>query len=519
MDANRWKRVQELFEAALELDAGGRADFLRGECGDDRELCDEVLSLIDADSGEHSLLDGHAVDALEPEPAVEEGAASLEGALVGPYRVIERIGAGGMGAVYLAERADGHFERKVALKVIKRGMDTEEILARFRSERQILAQLRHLNIAHLLDGGVTDDGRPYFTMEYVDGVPIDRYCDEHRLTVEERLALFETVCEAVQYAQHNLVVHRDLKPSNILVTNDGQVKLLDFGIAKVVGEESEHERTGDAGLTRTGVRMMTPGYASPEQVRGEAVTTATDVYSLGVVLFELLAGHRPYNVMAETPRELERAIVETPPQRLSTAVAATRERVDAASRSVVTTTPEDVAEARRAIPAQLRKRLSGDLDNICLMALRKEPDRRYASAGLLLLDLQRHRQGIPVTARRDTFVYRAQKFAQRNRGAVVAAALIVVVVAALTTFYTMRLARERDRARLEAAKAAEVSEFLQSLFEVADPGQSKGEDITARELLDRGAERIETELAGQPEVQAEMMHVVGTVYHTLSVVD
>ena len=499
MDNQRYKRILHIFESALELEASEREAYVRGECGEDEELCEEVLSLLAADTDPHSILDGVAVDAVDLPEALR-----MEGKRIGPYRVLSRLGTGGMGAVYLAERADGQFEQEVALKLIRRGMDSEVILQRFHGERQILARLQHPNIARLLDGGLSDDGLPYFTMEYVDGEPIDRYCDRKRLGVDERLLLFETVCRAVQYAHRNLVVHRDLKPSNILVTGEGEVKLLDFGIAKVLSDEEEAE-----GLTRTGSRVMTPGYASPEQVRGEGVTTASDVYSLGVILYELLSGHRPYGTADSTPQELEQAILTTVPERPSKAAGTTDVDTDAAV----------VSETRSTQPQQLQRRLSGDLDNICLMALRKEPERRYESAAHMLEDIRRHQQGRPVVARPDTVGYRFGKFVQRNRVAVGAALGVVVLVAALVVFYTARLTRERDRARLEAAKAAQVSEFLASLFKVADPSESRGETITAREMLDRGAARIDEELADQPEVQAEMLTVVGDVYRTLGAYD
>jgi len=514
VDPTRWKRIQELFARAVELPDGEREALLAAACGDDEALRDEVRSLLHADATGHSFLDGRAIDALGGAPALaaDEGADAVEGRVIGPYRLVRRIGVGGMGAVYLAERADGQFEQRIALKIIKRGMDSDEILRRFHYERQILARLAHPHIARLLDGGVSEEGVPYFTLEYVDGEPIDRYCDAHGLRIEERLRLFETALEAVTHAQHNLVVHRDLKPSNVMVTADGTVKLLDFGIAKLLGEDD----TG-GGLTRTGHRIMTPGYAAPEQVRGEPVTTATDVYALGVVLYELLTGHRPYGLVEETPGDLERAILETQPARPSAVVA--RPAARRLGSTTTTTTAEQLSERRAARPRELRRQLAGDLDNIVLMALRKEPDRRYGSAERFLEDIQRYRAGRPVAARPDTVRYRMQKFVQRNRVGVATGAAIVVGVAALVVFYTGKLRTERDRARVEAEKAAAVSEFLTSIFTVADPNESPGETVTARELLERGAARIESELAGEPEVQGQMMRIVGKVYYSLGLAD
>jgi serine/threonine-protein kinase len=503
-----------LFDRALELPEAGREAFLGAECGDDEALRGEVLALLRADATGHSVLDAGAVEALGGAAALaaQEGADAAEGGVIGPYRLVRRIGVGGMGAVYLAERADGQFEQRVALKIIKRGMDSDEILRRFHAERQILARLTHPNIARLLDGGVSDDGVPYFTLEYVEGEPIDRYCDAHALRVDERLRLFETALEAVTHAQRNLVVHRDLKPSNIMVTANGTVKLLDFGIAKLLGEDDT-----DGGLTRTGHRVMTPGYAAPEQVRGQPVTTATDVYALGVVLYELLTGHRPYGLVEETPGDLERAILETQPARPSAVVARATQRRHGGT--TTTTTAKQLSERRAARPRELRRQLAGDLDNVVLMALRKEPDRRYGSAERFLEDIRRCRAGRPVAARADTVRYRAQKFVQRNRAGVATAAAIVVGVAALVVFYTGKLRAERDRARVEAQKAAAVSEFLTSIFTVADPNESPGETVTARELLERGAARIENDLAGEPEVQGQMMRVVGKVYYSLGLAD
>lgn len=499
MDSNRWSKVQALFEAALERQPTEREAFLREASAGDSALCEEVKALLEADARPHSLLDGFAVDAINlPE------ALSLEGRFIGAYRIVRQIGAGGMGNVYLAERADGQFEQKVALKLIKLGLSSEEILKRFQSERQILARLQHPNIAELFDGGLAEDGLPFFTMEYVEGLPIDQYCDQHKRTIDERLHLFQIVCAAVQYAHRNLVVHRDLKPSNILVTEDGTVKLLDFGIAKLLSANDEAPTT----LTQMGHRVMTPEYASPEQVRGEPVTTATDVYSLGVILYELLSGRRPYQLAARSAKEVEKVIGTADPKKPSTVASHTE--------AGIATTPKIISLARSTQPERLRRKLSGDLDNVCLMALRKEPDRRYHSVEQLLQDVTRHLQGLPVAARPSTLGYRGQKFVQRHKIGVAMTAVVILLVSGLIGFYTWRLAHERNRAQLEARKAAQVAEFLSDLFKISDPTEARGRTITARALLDHGAARIEKELAKQPEVQATMMKVIGTVYESLA---
>jgi serine/threonine protein kinase/tetratricopeptide (TPR) repeat protein len=502
MDTARWHKMQELFGQAIEADPKDRRALLERRCGDDRELLEELLSLLAADESGHSMLDGLAVQAVDISSEI-----SYEGKNVGPYRIVEQIGSGGMGLVFIAERVKGQFDQRVALKLIKRGMDSEDILRRFRGERQILARLNHPNIAGLLDGGVTEDGQPYFTLEYIDGLPIDEYCDRHTLSIDARLRLFQVVCEAVQYAHRNLVVHRDLKPSNILVTPEGTVKLLDFGIAKVLGGDIDNSENRT--LTRTGFRVMTPGYASPEQARGQTVTTSSDVYSLGVVLYELLSGRRPYSIQGYSQTELEKVICTSDPEKPSTVIERPGDETPGEGAEV---TPISVSVARSTLPDRLRKRLAGDLDTICLMALRKEPERRYSSAGQLAEDIHRHLAGRPVMARPDTLRYRSRKFLSRNRLAVTAATVILIVVAGLVSFYTLRLATERDRARLEAQKATQVAHFLSGLFEAADPNESKGADVTARELLDAGAHRIEKELNGQPELQAAMLSVIGNTY-------
>jgi serine/threonine-protein kinase len=494
MDPTRWQRINELFHAALDCAPAERDAFLRASCASDSSMYAELRALLDSEAAEQGALGGLIGEAVSGLLST-----SLEGQRVGPYRIVREIGQGGMGAVYLAERADGQFEQRVALKLIKPGMDSEQFLRRFRAERQILARLQHPHIARLLDGGIDDQGRPYFAMEYVEGHPIDRYCNERGLSVDERLTLFVDACRAVTYAHSNLVVHRDLKPAHILVTAEGQIRLLDFGIAKVVSDEESN-----AELTQAGLRALTPAYSSPEQVRGAPVGTATDVYSLGVILYELLTGARPYEVESHSPLEIERVVCTTIPERPSLKVNATERQAG-----------ERFAHAYGTEPARLRRRLLGDLDVICLKALQKEPERRYQSVEAMLQDIVRNLTGLPVEARPDSISYRLTKFAGRHRAGLATMVLTTLLITSLVTFYTLRLAAERDRAQQEAAKADQVATFLQELFEVSDPSESKGETITARELLDQGAARIEQELAGQPEVRASLMRVIGGVYQSL----
>ena len=524
MDANRWNRIGKLFESALEQADDNREAFLRSACEGDDEVYREVVSLIEEDRSANAMLDGVALDLVDLGQEF-----TLVGRQVGSYRILRHIGTGGMGAVYLAERADGAFEQRVALKLIKRGMDSEQILRRFQSERELLARLQHPNIARLLDAGVAEGGQPYFVMELVEGMAIDAYCDRHRLSVDQRLALFHDVCKAVLYAHANMIVHRDLKPENILITADAQVKLLDFGIAKALEDDAES-------LTQTGLVVMTPEYASPEQVRGVPVTTATDIYSLGVVLYELLSGLRPYEIDNRNLSAVAEVVCTKEPERPSTAVArlarreeSTATTPDGRSRSGGSrvrlskggspSAPHELARSRSTQIGRLRRRLSGDLDVICLKALHKDPERRYSTMGALADDVRRHLDGLPVVARPDTVGYRLRKFALRHRLGVLTGAAGVVLIMLLMTFYTIRVAEERDRARLEAAKARQTASFLQSIFEVSDPTVALGESVTARALLDAGAERVAAELVDQPDVQETMMALMGSVYLSLGLYD
>jgi non-specific serine/threonine protein kinase/serine/threonine-protein kinase len=420
MDAERWQRINTLYHAALERDTAQRAVFLHDACAGDDELREEVESLIAAHHKAAAFIQRPAFASALRLLAGDEPAG--EGQQIGPYQVIREIGRGGMGVVYLARRADD-YEKHVAIKLIKRGMDTDFILRRFRHERQILAGLDHPYIARLLDGGTTADGLPYFVMEHIEGQPINEYADARCLSIDDRLKLFRKVCAAVQYAHQNLVIHRDIKPGNILVTSGGVPKLLDFGIAKLLTPEA----SADATATATALCLMTPEYASPEQVRGERATTASDVYSLGVVLYELLSGHSPYCLKSRSPQEIARIISEVEPERPSTAVNRIEETAgDGCGQTTRAARP--ISAARESSPEKLRRRLRGDLDNIVLMAMRKEPARRYVSVQQFSEDIRRHLKGLPVIARADTLSYRSLKFIQRHQAAVATSALISLLL-------------------------------------------------------------------------------------------
>jgi eukaryotic-like serine/threonine-protein kinase len=415
--------------------------------------------------------------------------------------MLRPIGQGGMGLVYLAERDDRQFEKEVAVKLLPVGLGTDVARERFLAERRILAGLDHPGIARLLDAGITDDGTPYFVMEYVEGEPIDQYCERRSLRIPDRIRLFLQICDAVEHAHQNLVVHRDLKPANVLVTDEGQVKLLDFGIAKVVDPGAAGEATA---LTELAGRPMTPAYASPEQVRGEPVTTATDVYALGVLLYQILTGQAPYEVRGLSPTELERLICTHDPPAPSDAVRQAP-------------APPEPAEAPSLSAAQRARQLRGDLDTIVLKALRKEPEHRYRSVAALADDLVRNRSGKPVAARAATWRYRAGKFVSRRPAVVVA---LVAIPLAMGTYvvtltgYAGRLEDERDRAQSEAAKAESLSGFLMGLFEANDPDLAAGDVPTGLDLLSRGEDRAAA-LDGQPAIQGQMLDVIGQMYMKL----
>lgn len=499
-----WKRADRILEEALDRSGGERAAYLDAACASEPELRALVERLLADAEAEHPTLERGVADAVVAQ-AVE---TTVEGTIVGRYRVVRELGRGGMAIVYLAERVDDDFRQKVALKLLKRGLDTEEVVKRFLQERQILAAASHPDIARLLDGGATADGRPFLAMEYVDGLPIDRYCDERRLSVDERLRLFARVGRAVAAAHRSLVVHRDIKPHNILVTAEGNVKLLDFGIAKVLEPDAGED------LTRTRTTFLTPAYASPEQVSGGAITTATDVYQLGLLLYRMLTGRSPYAIPGTDSEALRRAVLESAPTRpsASTGPYAGDEENEGALSTM------DLCRARATTPRGLRRRLRGDLDNIVMTALRKEPERRYGTVAEFVADVEHHLAGRPVSARPDTLAYRTSKFVSRHRAATAFAVVVVLLLAALAATMTVqarRIAVERDRANLEAETARRVSSFLVELFRVSDPDVARGSTVTAREILDRGAAKIDRDLAHEPAVQGRLKREIGIVYQLL----
>jgi serine/threonine-protein kinase len=504
-DSARWKRLRKLFEEALEQPPETRSAFLEKECGGDTPLKAELEALLAADAAPDSLRDAvaHAAESFiagaDPGP--------IAGRRIGAYRIVRELGRGGMGRVFLAERDDRQYAGRVAVKLLAGSGPGRGLEERFRTETQVLADLRHDGIARLLDAGTTADGDSYLVMEYVDGEPIDVFCDGHRLTVDERLALFRRLCDAVQHAHRNLVVHRDIKSSNVLVTAEGEPKLLDFGIAKLL--DLDRARALDLHRTSDVTRMLTPTTASPEQLRGEPVTTATDVYALGHLLYGLLTGRSPHPAAATDRFALPQAILNEEPLRPSLAVQRdTVSQMGSASR-------EWIAAQRGTTPERLARRLDGDLDTIVLKALRKEPERRYTTPSQLGEDIERHVEHRPVLARGESVGYVTRRFLQRHRRPVAAGVAGLLLVIALVGFYTARLAIERDRARVEARRAEEVASFLTQLFEVATPDESRGAEITAREVLDRGAAQIGTELRGEPAVQAALMRVIGSAYGKL----
>lgn len=513
MKKDRWTEVRRIFDAALELPPQDRTRYLAAACAGDADLLDRVLRLLEADAAGHSLLDRPAappLDLLDAEPAeAPETPETPPPERAGPYRLLEEVGRGGMGIVYRAERADGTFRRAVALKLVRGGFeDSGEGRARFRAEQRILGRLEHPKIARLYDAGIIADGRPYLVMEYVDGTRIDRYCDARRLDLRSRIRLFLDVCDAVEHAHRSLIIHRDLKPSNVLVRDDGSVKLLDFGIAKLTGDPSDDEaaRTPE---TRPGLRLFTPEYASPEQIRGDPLTTGTDVYSLGALLYELLTGRRPFTDRVTATAYALGTDERTTPELPSRAITGVP---SAAEDSDPDTVQKELAARRGTTTEQWRRSLRGDLDRIVLRTLARSPGDRYPSARGLADDLRRYLDGKPVSAAPPSRGYRLKKFVLRHRGGLAAAAGMVVALGVGSGFAL----RERQVATAEREVALGVSAFLEELFSASDPRTPRVQDTTRMiDFLDATGNQVRTELVNQPRTRARMLLILGLTYRNM----
>jgi serine/threonine protein kinase/tetratricopeptide (TPR) repeat protein len=516
MQPERWRRLEQLYHSALEQEEGQRAAFLEKSCVDDESLLREVKSLI-----AYARQTGRIIDeplevvagALAGDLHLDDGydADKMIGARIAQYRIVAKLGAGGMGDVYRAARADDEYEKHVALKLVRAGRYSSFFIGRFRNERQILASLDHPNIARFYDGGTTDDGVPYFVMELIEGEPIVAYCDKLHLSIGERLRLFFQVCSAVQYAHQRLIVHRDIKPDNILVTAEGVAKLMDFGIAKIL--DSDHD-AGQPDVTVTGLRAFTMGYASPEQIKGEPITTASDVYSLGVVLYELVAGHSPYRALSRSQHDIARAICETEPVKPSTAAGRSLATMEADNKGKAA--PESVSTCRNTTPDKLRRTLSGDLDQILLKALRKEPQRRYTSAQDLACDLRSYTLGLPVSARHGTFTYRSGKFIRRNKVSLAVAAIFALVVIA----GAVAIVREARIARMQEARAERRFESLRKLtdsllFEFHDSIENLPGSTNARELVVRRALEYLDQIAAEAHNDPATLRDLAAAYERL----
>jgi eukaryotic-like serine/threonine-protein kinase len=500
-----WNLIESVLDTVLLLPEDERDAYLDQHYGDQTTLTADVRELLRAIQSSDRFFETadmakeHALSQFGDARTDDGHHDRLIGETIGKYRIEKLIDHGGMGTVYLAGRCDGVYEQKVALKLIRSGMDTPENVARFERERYILAGLSHPNIAGLIDGGVTDFGLPYLVMEYVDGRPIHTYCDEERLSVHERIRLFQTICDALQYAHNNLVIHRDLKPANILVDHTGTVKILDFGIAKLI----QQGITGADQQTKTSHQVLTPCCAAPEQITGDPVTTSSDTYALGVLLYRLMSGIKPFRLNGTSMAQQQQVITQVTPESPSAAFL----RLTSEQR-------EKQAEVRQSAPRKLATLLRRDLDAVIMKSIRKEPDMRYQTPSELSSDLVRFLHDRPVQAHHGNLRYKTSKFIRRNGRIFAASGLLLLILLSFSVYHTNRIAEERNQAQHEARKASQVTSLLYDLFEVNDPGETLGETITARELLDRGVRRAEL-LSEQPELQAQMFNVIGEVHTRL----
>jgi eukaryotic-like serine/threonine-protein kinase len=506
----RWQRLNELFFHAARLQGAERQAFIARETLGEPDLERELLVLLERGderrSGPPTRTLGGGL-ALAPRDE-----RLLVGRVIANYQLVSVLGRGGAGTVFLGERADKQFSGKVAVKVVDRSQ-AADLGMRFRAERQILASLNHPNIARLIDAGETEDGQPYLVMEYVEGQPLDQYCDERKLDLRKRLKLFMDICGAVQYAHQNLIIHRDLKPANILVTTDGTVKLLDFGIAKLLNHGNGSNTVSE--LTRMNERLLTPEYASPEQIIGGAVTTASDVYSLGIVLYRLLTGLRPYDLTgAASQLEMERSICVADPPRPSANVQRAMQGGPSGGEQAIAA----LALARSISPERLRRRLVGDIDAIVMRALRKEPQHRYSSVERFIADIRHYLENEPVQARQGNWVYYSQRFVRRHTTAVIASVgflIFLTGVAIVMSIQRQNIAAALERATHDRERAEIVSQFMLDVFSAADPFINSGKEPTARFLLDQAARNIQADLSQQPEVRARLLEAIGRSYRRM----
>lgn len=506
MDQQQWKRVNEIVDTALTLDGKEQTTFIRQECEGNSRLKTKVTNLLSSieDSEKEGFLEdtqafpSHLAIDLSEE-LKDDSSSSMVGETVDSYTILEVIGHGGMGSVFRAERADQAYEGDIALKIMRRGMDTPDNIARFKRERNILAKLDHPQIGRLLDGGVTESGLPYLVMEYVQGLPLHEYCDEHQLSITERLEIFESICNAVQQAHRSAIIHRDLKPSNILVTKDRNIKVLDFGIAKML-----EQGTDSTFQTITGTRMLTLGYAAPEQIEQGIITTASDAYALGTLLYELLCGKSPFDIDNKDLTEIERLIRKKTPQRPSV-------KFDNLSKQK----QQEIAKKRNTSPQKLADNLKGDLDAIVMKALRKESDARYRSAEQIIEELHRLNKNLPLTARKDNSSYKARKFIRRHKTGLLVSMAFIFLIIGFSIFYTVKITNERNIAQNENKKARQVKQLLTSLFRQSDPLLHPSKDVTLEDVLKQGSNKIQHTLRDQPVIKSELLQVLGGIYNDL----
>lgn len=506
MDKNIWTEIKTIFYKAIELDHTEREKYLNEVCKT-VELKNEVLTLIAA----HNRSDKFLENAIIPANDIEDNSKLFIGKQFGKYKIEQLVARGGMGLVYLGVR-DEHVKQKAAVKIINPGISSSTVINRFKTERQTLANLNHPNISKLLDGGITDDGIQFLVMEYIEGVPIDEYCNKNNLSIKERLELFLKVADVVQYAHQNLVVHRDLKPNNILITDNGEPKLLDFGIAKLLSPEQDRFET----VTQRGMWNLTPEYASPEQIRGEAITTSSDVYSLGIVLYKILSGRNPYKINSMFPAEINNIITNAEVIKPSEIVFKKKSENHNADSydTAISSNVEDTNE-------KIQKRLKGDLDKIVSMAIRKEVSRRYSSVEYFAEDIKRYLNFRPVLAHQDSIVYRTGKFLRRNKTKVIPASIIFILInlgLAGILWQGYIAAEERDIAKLEADKANRIKSFLLEMISSPDPIKD-GSEVKVIDVIQKASSKLNVELGSYPQLESEIRALLGNTYQNLGLYD